>query len=67
MPINWKNISKNYKGKWVALKKDELSVIAVGESASEALDKARKSGYSNPILTKIPSEIISYIGNGLSI
>ena len=64
MAIDWTNIFKKYKGFWVALKDDEKTVVAFGKTAKIAWDKAQKSGYSKPILTKMPSELTSYVGSG---
>ncbi len=62
MAIDWTEIYKKYKGLWVALKKDEITVIASGKTAKEALDKARKKGYKMPILAYMPKELITFIG-----
>lgn len=62
MAIDWTNIYKKYKGLWVALKKDERTVLASGKSAKSAWDKARKLGYDKPILTRFPSRLTSYVG-----
>ncbi len=40
-------------GTWVALTPTEI--IAVGESASEAYDAARRAGIDDPILYEVPS------------
>lgn len=63
--IDWSGIYKKYKGKWVALAQDEQTVLASGKTAKEAWDKARKNGYEKPILTKMPLELITYVGSGL--
>ncbi|OGY21241.1 MAG: hypothetical protein A2126_00060 [Candidatus Woykebacteria bacterium GWB1_45_5] len=63
--IDWTPIFKKYKGKWVALKDDEETVVGAGDTVAEALEEARKKGYENPILTKMPKEIIPYVGFGL--
>jgi hypothetical protein len=65
MSINWANIYKEYKGQWVALKDDEQTVIASGNSARAAFASANKKGYNNPILTKMPEELINYVGSGI--
>ncbi|MEX2007590.1 MAG: DUF5678 domain-containing protein [Candidatus Levyibacteriota bacterium] len=63
--INWNTIYKKYKGLWVALAQDEKTVLAVAKTAKEAFDKAKKAGYGDPILTKMPQKLISYIGSAL--
>lgn len=63
MAIDWTHIYKKYKGLWVALKDDERTVLASGKTAKVAWDKARKTGYQKPILTKMPSRLTSYVGS----
>ena len=62
MAIDWTKIYKKYKGYWVALKDDEKTVIASGKTAREAWEKAKKEGYEKPILFRVPTEIIAYVG-----
>jgi hypothetical protein len=62
MSIDWTNIIKKYKSLWVALKDDEKTVIASGKTAKEALSNAAKKGNSNPILSRVPGKINTYIG-----
>jgi len=65
MAIDWTKIWKKYKGLWVALKDDEQTVVAAGKTAKEALEKSIENGYETPILTRMPEEIITYVGFGL--
>lgn len=65
MSINWTNIYKKYKGLWVALKEDEKTVIGSGKSAKEAFAEAKRKGYLNPILTRMPDKLTTYVGFGL--
>ncbi len=65
MSIDWTKIYTQYKGLWVALKDDEKTVVASGKTAKEALDKATKKGYPEPILTHMPKELVAYVGFGL--
>lgn len=65
MAIDWTNIYKKYKGLWVALKDDEVTVISSGKSAKEAWDKALKKGFKKPILTQMPERLIPYVGFGI--
>ena len=62
MVIDWTHICKKYKGKWVALKEDEVTVIASGETLHEAIEEAKKKGYKEPIMFRVPVEIIPYVG-----
>jgi hypothetical protein len=34
--INWRHLMENYRGKWVALAEDEITVLASGATAREA-------------------------------
>lgn len=61
--INWSSIYKKYKGLWVGLKDDEKTVIVSGKTVKEVMQKAQKKGYKEPILFRVPTEIIPYIGH----
>ena len=61
--INWSSIYKKYKGLWVGLKDDEKTVIASGKTVKEVMQKSQKKGYKEPILFRVPTEIIPYIGH----
>lgn len=63
MAINWTDLFKKHKGNWLALKDDEKTVVGIGVTAKEALVKAQRRGYSNPILTKMPQKLTSYVGS----
>lgn len=62
MPINWTNLQKKYKGLWVALAEDEITVLGHGKTLREALGKAKKNGYVSPILTRMPEKIVTFVG-----
>ena len=65
MAIDWTKIYKKYKGLWVALKDDEKTVISSGKTAKEAINKAHDKGFKNPILTRMPENLVTYVGFGL--
>ncbi len=65
MAINWSNLFKKYKGKWLALKTDEKTVVGIGITVKEAFNCAKTKGYPNPILTKIPTKLLPYVGSGI--
>lgn len=68
MAIDWEPIYQKYKGKWVALKQDEVTVIANGDTLQEAYDKAIMQGYRQPIMTRMPEQLIPFVGGyGLSL
>ena len=63
MSINWTKLYKQYKGKWVALEEDEVTVIASAVSAKEALFKATEKGYKSPILHRVPARVMPLVGS----
>lgn len=60
--VDWSPIYKKYKGKWVALKDDEQTVIAAGKSLQEASRKAEKKGFKNPIFMNVPQKLTYFVG-----
>lgn len=63
MAIDWTHIYKKYKGLWVGLKDDEVTVISSGKSAKEAWKKALKKGFQKPILMSVPEKLTYFVGN----
>lgn len=63
--IDWSGIYKKYRGLWVALAKDEQTVLASGKTAKEAWDKALGKGFRKPILTRMPERLIPFAGSCL--
>lgn len=63
MSINWTSLYKKYKGLWLALENDEITVISSGKTAKETLLKAKNKGFANPILTKMPQTLSTYVGS----
>ena len=55
------SIFKQYQGLWIALNEKE-EVIANAEYAKEVLEESRKKGYPNPVIFRVPTELISYVG-----
>lgn len=62
MAIDWKPIYKKYRGQWVALDDDEVTVIASGKTALEALVAAQQAGKEKPILAQMPENLLPYVG-----
>ena len=54
-------IIRKYPGYFVALSYDRKKVLGKGHTPEEALREAKKKGYKDPILTKIPYENRSYL------
>ncbi len=61
--VDWSNIYKNHKGKWVALADDERTVLAVATDVKQVIKKALDAGHKNPILTKMPQKLLTYVGS----
>ena len=53
---------KKYPGKWLALKQDCRTVVAVGGTVVRVLKEARKKGYRDPVLTRMPKKLIAFVG-----
>lgn len=62
MAIDWTHIYKKYKGLWVGLKDDEVTVVASGKTVKDVMEKSKKKGFVSPILFRVPTRIIPYIG-----
>ena len=60
--IDWSRIYKKYKGLWVALAKDEQTVLSSGKTAKEAWDQALKKGFDKPILMNVPKKLTYFVG-----
>lgn len=63
MPTDWSKIYKKYKGLWVALKDDYVTVIATGKTAEDILKISRKKGFNNPFITKVPEQVLPFVGD----
>jgi len=64
MAVDWRNIYKKYRGKWVALEEDEVTVVGVGSTAQAARAEAIKNGHEDPILSNVPKDQTEYAGSG---
>lgn len=61
--IDWTDIYKRYKGKWVALSSPrENKVIATGKTLKEIIEKAEKKGIKHPLVTQIPRRLLPIVG-----
>lgn len=61
MAIDWTHIYKKYKGLWVGLAEDEITVVASGKTVKEVMNKSKKKGFNIPILFKVPTRIIPFV------
>ena len=62
MPIDWTKIYHKYKGLWVALAEDEVTVLGAGKTVQEAIAEAKKKSDKTPYLTLVPEKMVSYVG-----
>lgn len=62
MPIDWQDIYKKYRGQWVALKEDEVTVVAAASTLKGANEKAAQAGYPHAIFTKMPQDLNYFVG-----
>jgi hypothetical protein len=61
MAIDWTTIFETYKGLWIALKDDEQTVVGSGKTLQAALEEASKNGYDEPIVTRMPHELVTFM------
>jgi len=59
--IDMTPIIKKFPGYFVALSYDRKRVLGKGHTPEEALKEAKRKGYKDPILTRIPYENRSYL------
>ncbi len=59
---DWSKLFKKYRGDWVALLEDEITVVGHGKTAKEAHANALKAGVLEPILTRMPESLHPYVG-----
>jgi hypothetical protein len=62
MAKDWRELYRKYRGQWVALEQDEVTVVAAASTLKEARQKAREAGYPHPIVTKMPRELTYFAG-----
>ncbi len=60
-PVDLSQTLEQFKGLWVALT-DSDKVISSNKSAQEAYKEARKKGYKEPILFKVPMPDLPHAG-----
>jgi len=66
-PLNQSHLAQEHRGKWVALKSDRRTVVASGKSAKSVLGAAKKKGFPQPIVTRLPNNPAHFIGANLPI
>lgn len=60
--IDWTKLYKTYKGLWVALDKDNETVIGKGATPAQALAEARSKGFAEAAITFVPQEVVAFAG-----
>lgn len=60
--IDWTKIYQKYQGFWVGLKEDQKTIVSYGKTVKEVMQKAEEKGYKEPILFKVPSKIVPFVG-----
>ena len=60
-PIDMSPYQIKYAGYFIALSEDRKKVLGKGHTPEQALEEAKKRGFNDPILTKIPDEPKSYL------
>lgn len=50
-----------YENKWVAISETEEKIVASGENAFEAIERAKELGYPETILYRVPNLDHGYI------
>lgn len=63
MALDWTQLYKKYRGKWVALLDDEKTVVGSGKTLKEALLKAQSKGHRYPIMSRMPQSLDAYVGS----
>jgi hypothetical protein len=64
MAKDWTHLFERYRGKWVALAKDETTVLAAAANAKEAREAALKHSLV-PILYQVPEMLDLFAGYAL--
>lgn len=59
---DWSKLYEKYKGLWVALKEDELTVVASGSDLDAVVQTAIRKGYPVPHVAKMPSDLRAFVG-----
>ena len=60
---NLSHLFPKYEGKWVALAKDQITIVGSGSTLKTAINKAKKIGHNNPIMFKVPVGMQAYVGS----
>ena len=61
---DWSLLFANYRGQWVALADDEVTVLAAAPTAKGALAASASKGAPTPILYRVPDTLDTFVGGG---
>ena len=59
---DWSGIYEKYKGLWVGLADDEETVITSAKTIKEVVKSSKEKGHPDPILFRVPDEIVDFVG-----
>jgi hypothetical protein len=59
---DWSRLFANYRGQWVALADDEVTVLAAAPTAKGALAASTAKGTPAPILYRVPDTLDTFVG-----
>jgi Family of unknown function (DUF5678) len=59
---DWSHLFANYRGQWVALADDEVTVLAAGPTAKDALAASAAKGSPEPLLYRVPDSLDASVG-----
>jgi hypothetical protein len=60
---DWSMLFAKHRGQWVALADDEVTVVAAGPTAKDALAASAARGAPDPILYRVPDTRDAFVGN----
>ncbi|MEK7073108.1 MAG: DUF5678 domain-containing protein [Patescibacteria group bacterium] len=63
MTIDWTPIMHNYRGKWVAIADDEVTVLCSADTAMDVIRLAHEKGIEHPMLFKVPVKDVTFVGS----
>ena len=59
---DWSKLYKQYRGRWVALADDEMTVITTGNSRRDTEEKAAKLGHADALILRFPEKLEAFAG-----
>jgi len=59
---DWTEVQRKYGGQWVAFLDDEQTVVGSDSTLRGALEQAAENGHKDPIMARMPTEVMPYVG-----